>query len=616
MADTGLQNRLNALVTASAPPGGADVEHFSPFRDDHLRRSARLARELIDIAEERGPAAAMDAAERSDENPGIVKHAVKLMATHSPAARPQLAVPAVETAPIEAQLAGAVPAEQVMPVPNPATQPAGERVLDWYRQDPRANDHHGHWHIVYPGTPPDGLLPQKRQGELFLYMHQQMMARYATERAIAGLAPAVPFDPVAAAGGEEAYRAAIPEGFGLPDYTTRPTGETLHDADVALDDLASAHRALVDAIEAGAVEVAAGGTHPLTAALLGAATESSEPRDPDSEQPLPLDGYGSLHNNGHVLVSEVVPTAANAFPGVMYYFETAICDPFFYRWHGHIDDLYGSYQDKTGANDYDAFAANVRFRGHDDVALVPSASISPPGGDFSAWAVQTFGEDPAAFGAPAADELLTRFVASRVRIPWAGGATVDGAMLLEHDPFTVVLRIESLAAAAQEVTLRLFLAHADLAGTRRRWVELDKFHATLQPGVNLVAQPDARSSVIKRKGVTAPGAVAPGTGPKATWCDCGWPYGLLLPSGASGPAGTPFKLMAAVTNHALDRANEATTCGSMSFCGAEDEYPDARAMGYPFDKRFPDDDVLATIASHPSMTVRDLTIRCADAHPG
>jgi tyrosinase len=626
VAITELQGRLDALVTATPAPE-PEAEQFSPFREDHLERSARLAGELIATAEARGPEAAMDEAESSDEIPGIVKHAVKLMVTHSARARRELAVPAVEilasdAAPV-ADAAPSVPAQDVIPVPNPNTQPATERALDWYRQDPRANDHHSHWHIVYPGRPPVGQLAQKRQGELFLYMHQQMMARYATERLVAGLSPVVPFDPVPGAAGES-YTQPIAEGYGLPGYTTRGSGATLHDIQNAPPDnlsielraLAIAHGSLVQAVADQTVELRNGGTHALTPALLGAAMEASQARDPDANQALPLaNRYRSLHNNGHVLTAEVIPPAPSAFPGVMYYFETAISDPFFYRWHGHIDNQYASYQATTGANEYDRFAAKVRFRGHDDIALVPSSAVDAPDGDFSGWASQTFGQDPASFGAPATDELVTRFLASRVTIPWADGTTVEGAMLLAHDPFVTVLRIESVPAASQKVTVRLFLAHADVAGDRRRWIELDKFHAVLEPGVNLVAQPDARSSVIKRKGVDAPGALPEAAAGTSGWCDCGWPYGLLIPSGASTPQGSPFKLMAAVTDHALDHANDANSCGSMSFCGAEDEYPDARAMGYPFDKPFPGDDPLATIAAHDTMTVRNLTIRCANPHP-
>ncbi len=618
---TELQDRLDALLTAPSDTAG---EQFSHFREDHLERSAALAARLIATADRDGPQAALEEAEASDELTGVVKHATKLMVTHSPAARAELVVPAVEVAAQPAPAAAppaAVTAQDVFPVPNPLTEPAAERALDWYRQDPRTSDHHMHWHDVYPGVPPDGRLTQKRQGELFLYMHQQMMARYATERGLAGLPEAVPFDPVGA-DAHEAYTRPIAEGYGLPGYTTRPPGTPLRDfvdpdprQSVPVANLAFAHRKLTKAVEDDAVTLASHATHALTSPLLGAATEASRPRDPDADEFLVLDRYGSLHNNGHVLAANVVDATGDVFPGVMYFFETAICDPFFYRWHGHIDDLYASYQDTTGANDHDAFAAAVAFRGHDDIALVPSTGVDAEGGDFSAWATQTFGEDPAAFGPPAVDQLTTRFVASRVTVPWADKPTVDDAILLEHDPFLTVLRIESLFDHDQAVTVRLFLAHAELAGNRRRWIELDKFHAVLHKGVNLVAQPDARSSVIKRKGLKAPGAARVGDA-RSLWCDCGWPYGLLLPSGASSADGAPFKLMAAVTDHALDNANEANTCGSMSFCGAEDDYPDARAMGYPFDKPFPGGDPVAAIAAHPTMAVRDLTIRCADPHPG
>ena len=53
----------------------------------------------------------------------------------------------------------------------------GEGQLDWFREDPLANQHHEHWHVVYPvGGVPDGrggATGKDRQGELFFYMHQQ-----------------------------------------------------------------------------------------------------------------------------------------------------------------------------------------------------------------------------------------------------------------------------------------------------------------------------------------------------------------------------------------------------------------------------------------------------------
>ena len=46
--------------------------------------------------------------------------------------------------------------------------------LSWFREDVGLNEHHCNWHLRYPFPEPPRL---KRQGELFVYMHQQMLAR-------------------------------------------------------------------------------------------------------------------------------------------------------------------------------------------------------------------------------------------------------------------------------------------------------------------------------------------------------------------------------------------------------------------------------------------------------
>jgi hypothetical protein len=560
---------------------------------------------------------------------GAVKQAVAELVTHHPSARGVVTVPWVEAIPVspappEAIDAAATPADSVIPVPNPETLPAGERALDWYREDPLANDHHGHWHKVYPSSGTGGRT-QPRQGELFFYMHQQMLARYATERKIAGLPPLVPIAPTTV-GGVESYTAPIEEGYGLPGYRGRGSGTQLHDlpaepgrAAVPVARIAQRHTVLKEMLQTRRVELAGGGTMPLTTSFFGASVEPSTPRAADDSGGLPFVKSGAIHGLGHVLCAEVTPKEADDdFLGPMAYFETAICDPFFYRWHGHIDDMYFAFQERAPVNVYEHFAADVEFPdegGEPDIALVLSRDIpgsSAPGFDFAAWAPQAFAPD-----SPATDKLITRFTPMRAVVTSGGGdaeTIVDNAELLGHEPFTVFLRLRNRRPGPQNVTVRLFIAHADLADERRRWIELDKFRATLAPGDNVIAQPDARSSVIKRKGVAAPGA-QPLTSPASAWCDCGWPYSLLLPSGATDPDGTPFRLMAAVTNWDEDMANNAQTCTSMSFCGAEQFYPDARSMGYPFDRKFPQAGVLTTIAAQPSMTMRDFKIVCETPRP-
>jgi hypothetical protein len=45
-----------------------------------------------------------------------------------------------------------------------------------------------------------------------------------------------------------------------------------------------------------------------------------------------------------------------------------------------------------------------------------------------------------------------------------------------------------------------------------------------------------------------------------------------------------FRLLAFCTDATIDRVPHPGHCGSMSYCGAVDRYPDTRDMGYPFSR--------------------------------
>jgi hypothetical protein len=82
------------------------------------------------------------------------------------------------------------------------------------------------------------------------------------------------------------------------------------------------------------------------------------------------------------------------------------------------------------------------------------------------------------------------------------------------------------------------------------------------------------------------------------YCTCGWPYNLLLPRGTR--EGMSFRLAVVLTDWEVDRVGPESCCGSVSFCGALDQYPDKRQMGYPFDRRF-DFPISDTIMSNANM---------------
>jgi tyrosinase len=627
--DAELQGRVNALLVPDTE--AADVSEtlvalpFSPFIPAHARRAAEVTSRLFAAERDGGVEGAIAAAEdaaRTESSRGVVKRAVKSFVTHSPAAREVVALPA-EVA-VESGIA-LPPDEQDRADAPSLTLPVAEQALDWYREDPFANEHHAHWHDVWQTTgivmPGGKQLPtQPRQGELFLYMHRQMLARYDTERLIAGLPVAVPFEPP--------YDEPIAEGYGADRYVTRPAGTRLRMIKPGRgpEQLAERFDKLDQAIKAGHLTVSAlPHPGPLDNNQLGAAIEPSELNTgPDTDLDLDENAdhtpgpYPNIHGEGHVLTALSVALNGATWAGVMAYVETAIRDPFFYRWHRHIDDQGQRVEEGLGPADLsEAVAPGVHFRdgGASDVLLVPSAQIGH--GDFDAFARDRLGGT--AFDDPdrlATDTLSTDFTLSRVASPLPtpkGKPMVHESYFqthLVHDPFGLFLRVE--ADADTHATIRVFLALTDEVEDRRMWIEVDKFDRQLTKGINLIGRPDALSAVIKRKGVDAPGANPPGDGTDP-WCDCGWPYTLLLPSG--GTAGTRFTLAAILTDWSKDTLGQPKTCGSMSYCGARESYPDQQPMGYPFHRPFGPAGVLGTLRAMDNVALRELTIRCRREPP-
>ncbi len=67
-----------------------------------------------------------------------------------------------------------------------------EHKVAYFREDIGANSHHWHWHVVNPSMAPKGSIDRK--GEIFYYMHHNMLARYDAERLANGLKRVEPFD--------------------------------------------------------------------------------------------------------------------------------------------------------------------------------------------------------------------------------------------------------------------------------------------------------------------------------------------------------------------------------------------------------------------------------------
>jgi tyrosinase len=553
-----LQSRATALLTRTESSASVEAKvastegptrRFSPFIPTELDRAIALAGELMTIAEEQDVGAALEEADRraAVEDVQLVRHAVELFIVHDPEAA-RLAIPPIP--PPDAKRAGARLAGAI----------GLESALDWFREDPLANDHHRHWHIVYParGRPgPGGVRLQDRQGELFFYMHQQMLARYDAERRALGFGPVVPFAD---------YREPIGEG-----YEDRPSGQALRDIDrpdtgpLRISELEDQRDRLRAAVDARALQNGAGPV-PLDSELLGAL-----------EEPTAGTVWRDVwhHGYGHVITAFVMAPQGGGDPGDIGDTSTAIRDPFFWRWHRHIDDANFALQE------------GLEPFGFDDAPDVALTAVE-----------LAFEKDPGT----AVDELQTMV------------ASTDDVAHGDHEPSLWRLRAENPGDAERTVTVRIFLAPAEAAEDRRAWIEMDKFEHVLAPGANEIERPGRLASPVRKPADRPPVLVqGPAQTPHEQYCRCGWPYHLLIPRGT--PAGMPFRVLAMLTDWELDRVSGDDDCGSMSFCGSRDRYPDAREMGYPFSRPLPGG-IAATLEALPTVCARDLTIRHDPRPPG
>ena len=334
---------------------------FSPFVPAHVEGALELVERWIGLVEagrgNEGLEAALADAEReiAGPDPDRAKHALMIFITHYPKAA-GLPIPALEERrPDLAAKAAETDVEALEAV-------GGEEQLDWFREDPLANQHHEHWHVVYPvrGIPDGegGRTGKDRQGELFFYMHQQMLARYDAERLAVGL------EPVRSLAN---YTGTIAEGYdsGLRDFQPRSPKRRLATVDLGSGPYTvQQHARLRDRIKRVVDNGRFEDGSSVEPDALGAAVEPSLRRGGP-------DGFGNFHGFGHVLIALAENPADTQRPGVMWTTATAIMDPVFYRWHRHVDDQLFRWQEKQPPHELsdappavgDAAAARLQRQG-------------------------------------------------------------------------------------------------------------------------------------------------------------------------------------------------------------------------------------------------------------
>lgn len=583
---------------APAPEGAAaPARLFSSFNDDDMDEVHDLVDEfnkIWDVDQNPGAVIGRAADQALVRGTLVVQHALRVFAASVtgfaykiPTLREQL------------RAAGGVPASAPRP-PTPEPQ------MDYFRHDIDLSDHHEHWHTVYPSRrDPDSPI----HGQLFLYMHEQMLARYDTDRRALGLDAVDRYAATFEGYGEPVPTTGVPRWAqivyrhddGTATYVPRP--EPYVPAQIA--QLSNVLRAQQASFAGFRIQ-----SYP-SAESLGRDLEGARyyPSDPPPN---------NMHNMGHGLLAFTGHETDNQ-TGVMSNTATAVTDPVFFRWHRRIDDTSFAWQERQSANALTPLdpddAARVALglspanryvkirRGANgaDVFVVPLAALG--GAAWKDFGTETFGKDwDRAPGDPAfAQYRIGKLGTNLVTDP---DTREEKLQLADH--FVYYLRVENTNAKhALKVVFRIFLVSEEFytGGDRRHVIEMDKFSARIDASAKtVIARPSWFSTVIRRKTVgddhTVPDTLAeeaadPEEGLNA-WCDCGLPYRLLLPRGT--PAGMPFRLIAVMTDGEDDLINyDEVECGSVSYCGRKAKqsrnfaYNDARQMGYPFDRRLADE---------------------------
>jgi len=450
-----------------------------------------------------------------------------------------------------------------------------ESLMNYFREDPMVSAHHFHWHMKMsnrqvPAWHPAHGLNMDRRGEMFYFMHKQMVNRFNADRLALGL-------PLVTALTRNEWDRPILPGYDskLTDssgrtYPPRPNGaiipntERMHVADT---NIRAAIRAGVLIMSSGSVRMGYANGEDYGINALGDVLEAF----------MESEIYGNLHNDGHENIGRM--HGIDDSLGVMGIPNSAVRDPTFFRWHKYIDDLSQQYKN--------------RLPPYDD------EDLDFPGVTITAAHVQSE-------RVSGADSLYTYMDTTTVQTQAIDFMANDGSISIEYDrlnhiPFSYHVNIN--AQQQTQGILRIFLIPANLrlpshTDVTQVAIEMDRFLVFLNPGDNYFNRHSTRSPFITKNTMgllELQEALISGniTEDEFSWSGCGWPASMVLPRGREG--GMQFRLYMMISkvlpNDSAMTANwERMQFTSWSWCGVrrnEGDVPDSRPMGFPLDKAPP-----------------------------
>ncbi|KAL4772384.1 hypothetical protein BDW60DRAFT_207379 [Aspergillus nidulans var. acristatus] len=440
----------------------------------------------------------------------------------------------------------------------------GHALLSYWRDDYDLNDSHYHWHMVYRGAGGDNSKNVRafdHQGELFLYTHSQMVARYETESLCWGLPLVRPwnqYDDVL----EDGYAplpALIEHYGGYPPFSTwypirNPDMPETLNVTIPRARLEEWRDNIYAAIRKGQFETTStdkalvltgdnclnviGGILDAQYFSLNKLLEGCS---------LDEDQYGNLHNYGLGKFAEMAyrnnPAETSPYGLTISNFG-APRDPCFWRWYKHLQ-YYGRLAAAKYPQDITAHRAEVVLS---SLVVRPQDKSSPR---YLDGGITTY------LGPPAVN-----FMESKAK--------------LGHEPYEWSVQVKSYRRNPpskenpQTLTLRLFIAAEDLMNDYHSWIEMDRVtvHLTDKSAITKMRLDTESSVARKMRNYSEPDPRYASTAFRH-----GWPQNLILPAGKV--EGMPFVAFCMATDDGIPAPTPAFP---------DHYYPDPRGMGYPFNR--------------------------------
>merc|ERR1712212_1070994 len=456
------------------------------------------------------------------------------------------------------------------------------------------NVHHVTWHMDLPFWWNDSYGKHlDRKGELFFWAHHQLTARFDVER----LSNWLDFVD------ELHWDHPIIEGFAPHtsykyggEFPPRPDNAQFEDVDgvARVRDMIITESRIRDAIAHGYIVDKEGNAISLMNEhgidILGDIIESSV-YSPNVQY------YGALHNMAHIMLGRQGDPHGkfNMPPGVMEHFETATRDPSFFRLHRYMDNIFKEHKDTLPPYTQE----QLTFQGVAIDNLVVEGRLETYFEDFE------FDLSNAVDHPEDIEDVPIKASVNRLNHR-AFSYNIDILNNNDHDVLS---------------SIRIYLCPRydnrgqNITFESGRWtcIEMDKFWKSLSAGANHVVRKSSESSVTvpdvpSFRTIMEETDLALESGQAFDMQEyersCGIPNRILLPKGKTD--GMKFYLAVYVSDGSQDRNTHKVLTryfgqhvegedlgGTHSHCGVHGEvYPDKRPLGFPFDRRIPDERVL------------------------